>query len=688
MGRKKGARVVWLLSMAFLGAGVCGGDFATNAQVTSGPASQEVELVVLPPEPSEPENPDNWPGVDELLDFRSEMDIRSVKLDRVLPRLKEFVKPGQERTAIALGKALFWDQQVGSDRQACASCHFHAGADNRVKNQLNGGAPHDPAKAGRLDPTKSGAAPGPIYSLQSEDFPFQSDDVSGSQGAACKSHGFPRLTTSRNASTTINAILQFRSFWDGRANNHFNGVSPFGPREFAGPGELPDSRLNQGTSAHRILKVVKTQDARTGGVIVNVRPVQLDLPNAALASQAMGPPVNGVEMGCQTWPEIGQKLLKAGARPLYGQKVDFRDSVLGRFAHPAGGLNTTYRELIRRVFLPVWWDDPRKPEARLSGELAMMENNFSLFFGVSVLLYESTLVSDDTPFDRFIQRKPLPASVPANIRDGLQNGFQVFLRKGKCVACHRGPDLTSAGYLSHQPKGVGEERVEWMPIKEGRSAGAALFDDGFYNLGVRPSGEDLGIGGVDGYGHPLSFTRQYLRQISSGQSPLDSFSVDPCGFKVQPCEPLREARSAVNGTFKVPTLRNVELTGPYMHTGGYATLEQVVEFYDQGGRFPGNPQQSPEVKKLFLTSKEKADLVAFMKSLTDERVRCEQAPFDHPSLTLPQGYRQSGGGSHVEEFSTLPAVGTGGRKAKGLACLASYDSQFSSTQLRKGGGKS
>src|SRR5262249_16436181 len=38
-----------------------------------------------------------------------------------------------------LGKALFWDQQVGSDGQACASCHFHAGADNRSKNQLNPG---------------------------------------------------------------------------------------------------------------------------------------------------------------------------------------------------------------------------------------------------------------------------------------------------------------------------------------------------------------------------------------------------------------------------------------------------------------------------------------------------------------------------------------------------------------------
>jgi cytochrome c peroxidase len=54
------------------------------------------------------------------------------------PNLLEFIKDRQ--AAIALGKALFWDSQVGSDGvTACASCHFHAGADNRATNQLSPG---------------------------------------------------------------------------------------------------------------------------------------------------------------------------------------------------------------------------------------------------------------------------------------------------------------------------------------------------------------------------------------------------------------------------------------------------------------------------------------------------------------------------------------------------------------------
>jgi len=70
----------------------------------------------------------------------------------------------------------------------------------------------------------------------------------------------------------------------------------------------------------------------------------------------------------------------------------------------------------------------------------------------------------------------------------------------------------------------------------------------------------------------------------------------------------------LKGAFKTPTLRDVALTGPYMHNGLYQTLEEVVEHYDRGGDIKTN--LSPNMQPLGLTAEEKRDLVAFMLSLT------------------------------------------------------------------------
>lgn len=68
--------------------------------------------------------------------------------------------------------------------------------------------------------------------------------------------------------------------------------------------------------------------------------------------------------------------------------------------------------------------------------------------------------------------------------------------------------------------------------------------------------------------------------------------------------------------FRVPSLRGVARTAPYMHDGRFATLEEVVAHYDRGGE--GTPGQSPHVRPLRLTPEERADLVAFLRALSDE----------------------------------------------------------------------
>jgi cytochrome c peroxidase len=73
---------------------------------------------------------------------------------------------------------------------------------------------------------------------------------------------------------------------------------------------------------------------------------------------------------------------------------------------------------------------------------------------------------------------------------------------------------------------------------------------------------------------------------------------------------------ADRGAFKTPTLRDVARRGPYMHDGSLATLEQVVDFYDTGGR--ANPWLSPQSRPLHLTAAERADLVTFLQALSGE----------------------------------------------------------------------
>jgi len=90
----------------------------------------------------------------------------------------------------------------------------------------------------------------------------------------------------------------------------------------------------------------------------------------------------------------------------------------------------------------------------------------------------------------------------------------------------------------------------------------------------------------------------------------------------------------IKGMFKTPTIRNIELTGPYMHNGKYNTLEEVIDFYNHGGASGKGldlPQQTLSSDSLNLTTYEKKALVSFMKTLTDTTGTIVK-PFDLPKF--------------------------------------------------------
>ena len=510
---------------------------------------------------------------------------------------------------VALGKALFWDVQAGSDgRMACASCHFHAGADHRNQNQL------------------SGAAASPNVSLQLTDFPFHqlsdpnnnrstvvSDKrrVAGSQGQIHRQFlgldpagstfemaanlSTPELfsiggvntrqATTRNTPSVINAVFNFRNFWDGRASNVFTGATPFG---------ISDTALN----------AYVYQDFKLAQAAVRMT-------NASLASQATGPALNEVEMSFagRNWQDLGRKLMNV--TPLGRQTVAADDSVLGQISNGTG-LTVTYASLIQAAFQPAYWSAPD-----LIDGYSQIEQNFGLFWGLAIQAYESTLISDNTRFDQFQlgNRQALTALE--------QQGLQVFNSNGQCNTCHSGPELTASAFT-----GVLRPQTQANDPQ----------DFGFFRTGVTPLADDPGLNANDGFGLPL------FPAARAGQTA---------------------------GAFKTPGLRNVELTGPYFHDGGQATLEQVVDFYGRNGDFPAGGNLGPGIGRIRLSASDKTALVAFLKSLTDDRVKYERAPFDHPSLCVPAGQVEVSPGvlqvdssqpglSAADKWAQIPVSGKGG----------------------------
>ncbi len=411
--------------------------------------------------------------------------------------LDEFIR--DPVAAKALGKALFWDIQVGSDGgTACATCHHHAGADGRISDSMHPGT--DGIFGGAQNGSRRSVLPGEDFNGQS--FPTSSlgisldrfdrqlqqgiapyfspslrniDDIVGSAGVIQRDFAaiFPteagdsgmdisdpvfnasgantRQVTNRNAPSTINASFYTRQFWDGRASEIFNGVDPLGPVN-AG------ARIWVSTSA-------------------SVQAARLELHNSSLASQALWAPNHHVAMAfgrslpdgrranARGFKELARKLLSL--RPLARQKISITDSLLGRLRHPSGkGLQVGYRELIQKAFEEAYWD-----ESAVTDEgFPLMEGNFSLFWGLALQMYQGELVSsaDHTRFDRFVaDERHRNGNMHANARSFIAQsksdelsakeklGMRVFFNdglsdpaigKGMCAACHVGSAFSIATY--------------------------------------------------------------------------------------------------------------------------------------------------------------------------------------------------------------------------------------------------
>ena len=175
--------------------------------------------------------------------------------------------------------------------------------------------------------------------------------------------------------------------------------------------------------------------------------------------------------------------------------------------------------------------------------------------------FSRALISGNSPYDRLVyldEREGLSASA----RHGMRLFFSERMR---CSECHEGFNFSG-------------------PVRyRGAAAPGVFHNTGLYNLEGRGLYPALNPG---------------LRAFSG--------------------------RPEDTGRFRAPTLRNVEITAPYMHDGSIATLEQVIDHYAAGGRGTGaardapKPYTSPLVRGFVASAQERADLVRFLQSLTDQ----------------------------------------------------------------------
>jgi len=200
--------------------------------------------------------------------------------------------------------------------------------------------------------------------------------------------------------------------------------------------------------------------------------------------------------------------------------------------------------------------------------------------------FQETLVSGRTPFDEFRDALARGDKIAAErYPEPAQRGLRIFIGKGSCNTCHAGPAFTNGEF---------------------HDTGIPFF--------IRPGQVDAGRhGGIK-------------RLLANRMNLLGPYNDDAKrSSAVGTRHVALEHRNF--GEFKVPSLRNLALTAPYMHNGSLATLRDVVRHYSEISPDRLHSDGEAILKPLRLTERETEDLVAFLESLSDGGGKYRRRPF-------------------------------------------------------------
>ena len=192
---------------------------------------------------------------------------------------------------------------------------------------------------------------------------------------------------------------------------------------------------------------------------------------------------------------------------------------------------------------------------------------FDLVLKAIASFERSEMISRDSPFDEYL------AGDKDALSDDAKKGLALFQAKARCVACHNGPLMSDEDY-------------HFLDLPQNK-----LFEkDPLRQVALR-------------YQH-------YIRGV-----PEEVYRNADSDLGLY----YTTKKDSDRGRFRTPSLRYLEYTAPYMHSGVFGTIEDVIDFYDQGGG--DDPNQSPLIQPLNLTEDEKFELAEFLYSLSGSEIR-------------------------------------------------------------------
>jgi cytochrome c peroxidase len=214
----------------------------------------------------------------------------------------------------------------------------------------------------------------------------------------------------------------------------------------------------------------------------------------------------------------------------------------------------------------------------------------------AIAAYEWKLTSRDSVFDRFVadpKNAPLPPAA--------QRGLKLFVGRASCIDCHAGALLSDGGFHNI---GVPQQGAT-VPTEGDCPKGNARCDcvtDGTNTC--MPWGATYGL-------QSLRDKKAFRRDGPYSDNPEPAKTAYAAVYNPDPAVLARD-----RGAWRTPSLRDVANTAPYMHNGFYKTLEDVIAHYDEGGSIAASGTKAVELRPLYLTPRDRTDLVEFLKTLT------------------------------------------------------------------------